>query len=628
MDFFLQMKDEDRIHEQATFRQSIVDMFSIMKEMDSFEKCRLSKTEFKGVKAILTSVIEYLKENTNDVIDDEVVDAFREFTEKSDRLTKCEKRVHNDMQDSGVVDVPPKKCRDIQTSSNNDAVQCLLSSTMDKVDTGNSQQGSTLSDSTEPECKHILDCGHKCQAKCHMPHTEVCDIDVEKTFPCGHIGNVKCYKKDSAMCQEPCGGILACEHPCTGTCAECFQGRLHKPCEYQCKRILVCDHECTNKCNLCLPCTRICENRCQHSKCIKRCGELCVPCKEKCTWNCEHLQCGKLCSEPCDRARCDQPCKKLLACGHPCIGLCGEPCPTDCRVCNEQTVTEIFFGNEDEPDAMFVLLEDCRAKCIIESNAMDNYMDQKNNDGKIKLKECPKCKTPIRKSNRYRHIINETLLDIEKVKEKKLSDKGLVKELENKILQALLEVQDKTIAQSVERKIRAMKELKSENTLVALLNQLSLLKAILKLAKEWKDQVQREHLKDDLETALEFLQRFQYWVMQDRSFMTEEELSDAKLEISRSYDLKKLLSYKQQATDIGQDIDSSLQAKISEAESVLKGSRKYEQQVRSTVESCLKELKDALPQSGLGVSEEEKIMIVKAMNFKQKGHWCKCPNGK
>jgi ElaB/YqjD/DUF883 family membrane-anchored ribosome-binding protein len=140
--------------------------------------------------------------------------------------------------------------------------------------------------------------------------------------------------------------------------------------------------------------------------------------------------------------------------------------------------------------------------------------------------------------------------------------------------------------------------------------------------------VQREHLKDDLETALEFLQRFQYWVMQDRSFMTEEELSDAKLEISRSYDLKKLLSYKQQATDIGQDIDSSLQAKISEAESVLKGSRKYEQQVRSTVESCLKELKDALPQSGLGVSEEEKIMIVKAMNFKQKGHWCKCPNGK
>ena len=30
--------------------------------------------------------------------------------------------------------------------------------------------------------------------------------------------------------------------------------------------------------------------------------------------------------------------------------------------------------------------------------------------------------------------------------------------------------------------------------------------------------------------------------------------------------------------------------------------------------------------SGLGVSEEERVMIVKAMGF-QKGHWFKCKNG-
>lgn len=42
------------------------------------------------------------------------------------------------------------------------------------------------------------------------------------------------------------------------------------------------------------------------------------------------------------------------------IGICGEPCPPKCRVCHLQVVNEIFFGNEDEPDARFVHLPDCK----------------------------------------------------------------------------------------------------------------------------------------------------------------------------------------------------------------------------------------------------------------------------
>ena len=37
-------------------------------------------------------------------------------------------------------------------------------------------------------------------------------------------------------------------------------------------------------------------------------------------------------------------------------------------------------------------------------------------------------------------------------------------------------------------------------------------------------------------------------------------------------------------------------------------------------------LKAALPCSGLGISEEERVQIVKAMGYRR-GHWFKCPNG-
>lgn len=42
------------------------------------------------------------------------------------------------------------------------------------------------------------------------------------------------------------------------------------------------------------------------------------------------------------------------------IGICGEPCPRQCRICDKRIVQEIFFGSEDEPDARFVYLPDCR----------------------------------------------------------------------------------------------------------------------------------------------------------------------------------------------------------------------------------------------------------------------------
>ena len=40
-----------------------------------------------------------------------------------------------------------------------------------------------------------------------------------------------------------------------------------------------------------------------------------------CEWKCPHAECNHPCYEFCDRKACNEPCPKMLFCGHPCNGL-------------------------------------------------------------------------------------------------------------------------------------------------------------------------------------------------------------------------------------------------------------------------------------------------------------------
>ena len=221
----------------------------------------------------------------------------------------------------------------------------------------------------ELDCEKFLPkCGHRCLASCGEPCTTKCKEHVKKSdWPCGHDVTTTC----SAIpvdCPFPCEVKLECDHKCKGNCGSCRMGRVHKRCNLKCGRILVCSHACKALCtNSCPPCSVNCENRCVHSHCTKKCGELCIPCAEKCPWECTHYKCTKLCGEPCDRPRCNEPCRKIPECGirnkaHRCRGLCGEPCI--CALCdkNDSTdlITDTFLGGEDEEDALFIQLPDCK----------------------------------------------------------------------------------------------------------------------------------------------------------------------------------------------------------------------------------------------------------------------------
>ncbi|XP_021272759.1 NFX1-type zinc finger-containing protein 1 isoform X1 [Numida meleagris] len=473
-------------------------------------------------------------------------------------------------------------------------------------------------------CQKKLNCGHTCNKCCGQECTTRCPKLVTVFLQCGHSQKVPCWMTDETKrskpveCTAKCSVTLECGHKCSGSCHTCFEGRFHMPCKSPCKRFLICSHKCQQPCTAeCPPCQLDCQNHCVHSRCKKKCGERCSPCAEPCEWRCQHYQCTNLCHEPCNRPRCNVPCTKLLRCGHPCIGFCGEPCPKKCLVCDHEEVTQIFFGFEDDEDARFVQLEDCGH--IFESQGLDRYMDE--DDDVIKLKVCPTCQTPVRKSLRYGTIVKRHLVEIEKVKEK---IQGPAREIESsrQRLQAAL------TRKSVLKRNLLSKYLMLEDKLNAsdlsikgigvIENQLNFYERIGDLTSSLSkiDAKEQKGLKKRLDEVQE-------WLDKPRLSFTGQELLDLQAEIQRLTYLQHLLSRCKGASGM---ITTALAAKIAKVREILEGTKKFTEKEEAAVKAELEQLNSALPLSGLGITEAERVQIVRAIGY-PRGHWFKCRNG-
>ncbi|CAK8680919.1 unnamed protein product [Clavelina lepadiformis] len=267
-------------------------------------------------------------------------------------------------------------------------------------------------------CEKLCQSGHKCQLKC----SEVCKCTIEilKVMPrCQHHQTLPCHldPSDSRLCNVHCHTILRCGHVCRGTCGGCFQGRLHVKCNQKCRRMLFCGHQCQAACaSECQPCKQKCELSCRHRNCKHSCGVQCSTCRNPCPWKCKHQQCTKLCGEPCNRPPCDHPCEKVLKCGHPCIGFCGEPCPKLCRTCNEDEVDKIIKDLNAKQEERFIQLENCNHAFPL--TTMDKLMLKTEDMSDLQFKKCPTCKTPITRSTRYGRVVNQNRSLINIIKKK------------------------------------------------------------------------------------------------------------------------------------------------------------------------------------------------------------------
>ena len=502
-------------------------------------------------------------------------------------------------------------------------------------------------------CSKPLPCGHTCQKRCSEPCVVKCPVKTGRTLGCGHDQKVPCWIAPSDYkCQEQCVTLLECGHPCPGTCSKCAGGRLHQPCSHPCERNLACGHMCKFPCtNACPPCEQRCRNYCNHSKCPKKCKEPCAPCMEQCQWQCEHHRCHKKCGDMCDRPRCDQPCKKKIKCGHPCIGLCGEECPTLCRICNKDEVCdEILFGTEDDDDARFIQLKDC--KHVLEVSGLDQWMDMNDPDSprdvEIQFKTCPKCKTPVRRSLRYGNIIKMSLEDMEMVKKALISEQTVDVE---QVLTELTQLESNLHLNLHYNRVihQHLRETKNRAKVVAedrrhttahhekagLQTKFQVLKALGDLLTRLGTQpttttfmigstpLKSKEMLDEMQPVLQYAMQHDYF--------TAQQLSDIETELKR---LSLLTSW----CEIAYKMQHGESHRVTHEEVIqlvklltylrCAGIGAKAEKLTESYHDGIKKLFDSLKKrcGVLGISDDERVMIVKAMGLTQ-GHWFKCPNG-
>ena len=308
----------------------------------------------------------------------------------------------------------------------------------------------TWKDSPVPECyepcKKILECGHKCQKKCfekcsqisktqtQYKYTSSCETLVEFKAPCGHTRKRPCGQPivdflTYNRCEERCGKQLSCNHGCDLKCFECKFNMMnegvevHGLCNQVCKKTLICGHQCIDKCTdikFCSACPAKCKTRCLHSDCPMQCGEVCAKCIEPCIYQCPHFKCTRKCDELCDRPPCNEPCPKLLSCGHNCLGFCGEDCPDLCRVCDPNAHTfNSLYGDVDNENAKFVKF-DC-GHCF-EAGFLDDYFRHSINYENPKYVKCLDCNQPVLFCMRYQLQIKAINFTINRIKTKILQD--------------------------------------------------------------------------------------------------------------------------------------------------------------------------------------------------------------
>ncbi|CAF1076922.1 unnamed protein product [Adineta ricciae] len=489
--------------------------------------------------------------------------------------------------------------------------------------------------------KKIPECGHEIRVHCsETPDVKGCQKTSPARLPCGHIINVPCHLLESPdelkryPCLKPCNTILACEHKCVGTCSTCFTGRLHVPCGQKCERELICSHVCKESCAANCPlCTRDCQTRCVHSRCRKKCGELCIPCREPCAYKCKHLKCTRRCSELCNREPCNKPCYEKLRCGHQCIGLCGEPCPWKCRICDKSIVQEIFFGTEDEPDARFVFLPDCRH--IIEVTSLDRhineFVNESNANTAIRFPECPRCRQRIYRCTRYTSVLNRVYNLIAQVKKKILghtSDEEISEQreqilAEHKIM--IINLKEIVLAQTqidFFSKLYDKKYFFSNDKLNLMANIIRFLNHMDTILIHGRIKLQEDIFKEFVHRPILYIVEYLYKQKCGRNF-AQQQLNDIQWELKR---IRRVIYIENFIGTLQKELDEHEQVAIDSMRKLTRKIGPFTNENKIQFDDLVKKFKYLNNLPGLGITEKERKAIVTALNM-TKGHWYTCPKG-
>ena len=125
----------------------------------------------------------------------------------------------------------------------------------------------------------------------------------------------------------------------------------------------------------------------------------------------------------CKREWCNEACGKVLSCGCPCRGMCGEVCP---QICLKHTPDAKVYDEyvmetqlEDaEPNDRFLQLA-CPCKRVLPVAAMDSYMDGLDGKTGIIFPTCMFCRAVLwRYPLRYMMLFKRIQAEVDIIKHK------------------------------------------------------------------------------------------------------------------------------------------------------------------------------------------------------------------
>jgi len=180
---------------------------------------------------------------------------------------------------------------------------------------------------------------------------------------------------------------------------------------------------------------------------------------------------------------------------------------------------------------MFVELRDCQH--VFEVEELDQWMDQtdakgENKDVEIKLKRCPKCRTPILHSRRYGTIVKTILADFEAVKRRivlsDVADSAKIQTIlmEVKEIKRSFKVESEEIVQSITKGHVTSEEVIKRQ------NQLTFLKFLDEIIVKYKI---NEESNKELYHKIHFLIGR---LMKKRPCFSEQEIKEVSEELSRT----------------------------------------------------------------------------------------------
>ncbi len=266
--------------------------------------------------------------------------------------------------------------------------------------------GEPCGDCTQDSGSVLLTCGHMYTPTCKEEQEGnkfICESELDPVeLDCGHSLTRRCgSESEPLVCQETCSTILACGHECSERCVKCHDRGAHSKCSGQCGRLGDCGHMCQHPCHqgACSPCEITCERSCEHVKFKYKCSAIPDPCTLPCA---RVVGCQGICCLPCTRTASNNPCSRILKCGHICPTLEDERCPGMCLQCTTGRLPQyiqVYLPCTHTIDVK-TLDRHCGIVDLFEIDDL-GMMGKPNSPATDELSGCPKCGEAVEETRRY-----------------------------------------------------------------------------------------------------------------------------------------------------------------------------------------------------------------------------------